>query len=116
MTGWATLASVLLLAAGIAGCEGDDGKDGATGPAGPAGTAGTAGSPGLNCWDLNQNGVRDFPAEDLNRDGVIDVLDCRTPSGAYDPVSLHKGYFTENPYAGTSQCLKCHGKIGDDVT
>jgi len=46
---------------------------------------------------------------------VIDVLDCRTPSGAYDPVGLHQGYFTENPYTGTSQCLNCHGKIGDDV-
>ncbi len=64
---------------------------------------------------LNQNGVKDFPAEDVNRDGVIDVLDCRTPSGAYDPVGLHKGYFTENAYTGTSQCLNCHGKIGDDV-
>jgi len=50
-TGWTTLASILLLAAGLAACEGDDGKDGATGPAGPAGTAGTAGTPGLNCWD-----------------------------------------------------------------
>jgi octaheme c-type cytochrome (tetrathionate reductase family) len=117
-TNWATLASILVLAVGLAGCEGDDGKDGAVGPAGPSGstgTAGTAGSPGLNCWDLNQNGVKDFPAEDVNRDGVIDVLDCRTPSGAYDPVGLHKGYFTENPYTGTSQCLNCHGKIGDDV-
>ena len=82
---------------------------------GTPGDPGTAGAPGLNCWDLNQNGVPDFPAEDINKDGVIDVLDCRTPSGAYDPVSLHKGYFTENTFTGTSQCLNCHGKIGDDV-
>jgi octaheme c-type cytochrome (tetrathionate reductase family) len=113
--GWTTLASVLLLVAGLAGCEGDDGKDGVAGTPGTPGTAGTPGTPGLNCWDLNQNGVKDFPAEDVNRDGVIDVLDCRTPSGAYDPVGLHKGYFTENAYTGTSQCLNCHGKIGDDV-
>ena len=76
---------------------------------------GTPGTPGLNCWDLNQNGVPDLATEDLNGDGVVDVLDCRTPTGAYDPVSLHKGYFTENEFTGTSQCLNCHGKIGDDV-
>ncbi len=70
---------------------------------------------GLNCWDLNQNGVADLATEDLNKDGKVDVLDCRTPSGGYDAVSLHKGYFTENPYTGTIQCLNCHGKIGDDV-
>jgi len=115
---WATLAAVLCLAGGLAGCEGDDGKDGlagAPGADGTDGTAGTAGTPGLNCWDLNQNGVADLATEDLNKDGKVDVLDCRTPSGGYDPVSLHKGYFTENPYTGTTQCLNCHGKIGDDV-
>ena len=117
-TGWASLAAVLLLAGGLAGCEGDDGKDGVDGTPGTAGvpgTPGTPGTPGLNCWDLNQNGVPDVATEDLNGDGVVDVLDCRTPSGGYDPVSLHKGYFTENEYTGTSQCLTCHGEIGDDV-
>ena len=57
----------------------------------------------------------DLATEDLNGDGVVDVLDCRTPAGGYDPVSLHKGYFTENEFTGTSQCLNCHGEIGDDV-
>lgn len=108
----ATLASVVLLAAGMAGCEGDDGKDGADGT---AGTPGTPGTPGLACWDLNQNGVADLATEDLNEDGVVDVLDCRTPTGGYDAVTLHEGYFTENAYTGTSQCLNCHGKIGDEV-
>ena len=108
--GWTRFTAVLLLAGGLAGCEGDDGKDGT------AGTPGTPGTPGISCWDLNQNGVPDLATEDLNRDGVVDVLDCRTPSGGYDPVSLHKGYFTENEFTGTSQCLNCHGKIGDDVT
>src|SRR3990172_5117426 len=37
------------------------------GPPGPA---------GLNCWDLNGNGVPD-PGEDTNGDGVVDVWDCR---------------------------------------
>ncbi len=45
----------------------------------------------------------------------MDVNDCRAPNGAYDPAGLHKGYFTENAYTGTQQCLDCHGKVGDDV-
>jgi octaheme c-type cytochrome (tetrathionate reductase family) len=109
---WVLLAATLALGMAMTGCEGDDGKDGSVGATGPTGPTGTA---GLNCWDLNQNGVPDLPSEDINRDGKVDVIDCRTPSGAYDPVSLHKGYFTENPYTGTQQCLNCHGKIGDDV-
>ncbi len=99
-------------ALGLAACSGDDGQDGDDGLAGNDGTDGTN---GLSCWDLNQNGVADLDTEDTNKDGKVDVEDCRTPGGAYDPVGLHKGYFTENPYTGTSQCLNCHGKIGDDV-
>ena len=106
------LALALLAGAFLAGCSGDDGK---TGDTGPAGTAGTAGTPGINCWDLNQNGVADLATEDTNKDGKVDTNDCRTPSGAYDAVSLHKGYFTENAYTGATQCLNCHGKVGDDV-
>jgi octaheme c-type cytochrome (tetrathionate reductase family) len=107
--------------AAFAGCSGDDGKTGDTGPIGPPGTtgatgpAGPTGANGLNCWDLNGNGVGDVASEDINKDGKVDVNDCRTPSGAYDAVSLHKGYFTENAYVGTTQCLNCHGKTGDDV-
>jgi hypothetical protein len=33
------------------------------------------GPPGYSCWDLNENGIAD-PEEDLNLDGVVDVLDC----------------------------------------
>jgi octaheme c-type cytochrome (tetrathionate reductase family) len=98
-------ATVLALGA----CSGDDGKDGT------AGTPGTPGSSGVNCWDLNQNGVADLDTEDTDANGVVDVNDCRAPSGAYDPAGLHKGYFTEHAYTGTQQCLDCHGKIGDDV-
>ncbi len=103
---------VLLVAAAalaLGGCSGDDGKDGT------AGTPGTPGTSGLNCWDLNQNGIADIGTEDIDKNGVVDVNDCRAPNGAYDPAGLHKGYFTENTYTGTSQCLDCHGKIGDDV-
>lgn len=117
--GWVTLAAALLLGVGIAGCEGDDGQDGATGPAGPAGATGATGATGangLNCWDLNGNGVGDLATEDINKDGKVDVNDCRTTSTGYDTASLHKGYFTENTYtAGGGQCLNCHGKTGDDV-
>lgn len=116
--GWWALLPALVMSVALVGCEGDDGKDGTAGVAGATGATGPTGgggTDGLNCWDLNQNGIPDLATEDLNRDGVVDVLDCRTPSGGYDPVSLHSGYFTENPYTGTAQCLNCHGKIGDDV-
>ena len=65
------LAAALL---GLAGCEGDDGKDGPPGPE------------GLSCWDLNENGVKDFPDEDTNGDGVIDVNDCRGGGGVSIPI------------------------------
>ena len=93
----------------LGACSGDDGKDGT------AGAPGTPGTSGINCWDLNQNGVADTSTEDIDKNGVVDVNDCRAPSGAYDPAGLHKGYFTEHAYTGTQQCLDCHGKIGDDV-
>ena len=40
------------------------------GPQGPQGTQ------GVNCWDLNSNGINDFN-EDLNEDGVFNSKDCR---------------------------------------
>ncbi|MFO8101342.1 MAG: IPT/TIG domain-containing protein [Dehalococcoidia bacterium] len=54
-----------------------------TGPVGPAGTSVT-GLPGINCWDLNENRVAD-EEEDVNGDGVVDVLDCRGPQGEEGP-------------------------------
>ena len=99
----------------LGGCSGDDGRDGAAGTGGATRPSGTDGTNGLNCWDLNQNGVADLATEDTDKNGTVDVNDCRAPSGAYDPAGLHKGYFTENTYTGTPQCLNCHGKIGDDV-
>ena len=107
-----SLCSVVVLAFSVAGCEGDDGRDGADGA---DGIAGTPGADGVNCWDLDANGVGD-PAEDLNGDGTVDVEDCNAlASGAYQSVQLHVGYFTENTYEGTQSCLNCHGKIGDNV-
>jgi hypothetical protein len=73
---------------GATGPSGPSGPTGATGPSGPSGPTGATGAsgpsgpsgpPGLNCWDLNGNGVPDFPEEDTNGDGTIDVNDCRCP-------------------------------------
>lgn len=93
----------------LAGCDGDDGANGSDG------LNGLDGSAGLNCWDLNQNGQPD-PDEDLNGDGVVDVLDCNAiASGAYETEKLHIGYFTEHAYEDTGSCLNCHGLDGSDL-
>ncbi len=107
------LTLAIMASFGLSGCDGDDG---AAGAAGVAGLVGGDGSAGVNCWDLNQNGVGDLPDEDINNDGVVDVLDCSAiSSDAYEPEQLHKGYFEEHPYEGTESCMDCHGKIGDDL-
>jgi len=92
---WVRFWAVVFCAAAftLAGCEGDDGNNGNPGADGADGPA------GLACWDLNENGIPDFPDEDRNNDGVIDVLDCQTV-GATVPVE---------------SCAVCHGAdaIGD---
>jgi len=94
----------------VVGCE--DGKDGADGAAGIDGTDGAA---GINCWDLNENGVAD-PAEDLNGDGAADVLDCNAlVGGAYEAARLHVGYFNDHTYEGTESCMDCHGLVGEEM-
>jgi octaheme c-type cytochrome (tetrathionate reductase family) len=103
---FASLLIGMFLAFAIAGCEGDDGAPGADG---------AAGADGVACWDLNGNGVGD-PEEDVNGDGVVDVVDCNAiASGAYEVQKLHAGYFTENVYTGTQDCLNCHGLLGQDM-
>ena len=93
----------------LAGCEGDDGVSGSDG------ANGSAGADGVNCWDLNGNGLRDLD-EDLNGDGVIDVVDCNgIASDVYGAEKLHSGYFTEHDYEDTSSCLNCHGLLGADL-
>ncbi len=73
---------------GPAGPMGPTGPQGATGPQGPVGPQGPGGANGIHCWDLNQNGVPDFPAEDRNGDMVVDVLDCQGPSGPAGPGNV----------------------------
>ena len=41
---------------------------------------------GINCWDLNGNGIKD-PEEDINGDGLHDALDCRGGGeGSFDGI------------------------------
>lgn len=42
-------------------------------------------APGLNCWDIDGDGVGD-PAEDTNGDGSWDALDCRGLAGPVGPA------------------------------
>ncbi|MCP4300749.1 MAG: tetrathionate reductase family octaheme c-type cytochrome [Gammaproteobacteria bacterium] len=110
------LLSAFVVSLGLSGCDGDDGAAGAVGAPGTAGLDGTAGTAGISCWDLNENGTGDLPDEDVNGDGVVDVMDCNAASSsAYEPEQLHKGYFEEHAYEGTKSCMNCHGKIGDDL-
>ena len=115
---FASLFAGVLLALAIAGCEGDDGApgaDGADGVDGVNGVDGVDGASGVACWDLNGNGVGD-PEEDLNGDGVVDVLDCNAIAGGPStPAALHTSYFTANDYQGTQSCLNCHGMLGMDM-
>ena len=115
---FASLLVGVFLAFAIAGCEGDDGApgaDGIDGVDGVDGAPGADGTDGVACWDLNANGIGD-PEEDLNGDGVVDVLDCNAiASGAYEVQKLHTGFFTDNEYTGTQSCLNCHGLLGQDM-
>jgi hypothetical protein len=47
--------------------------------------AGGIGEPGLNCWDLDEDGIED-PEEDINQDGSWDTLDCQGPQGEQGPT------------------------------
>ena len=41
---------------------------------------------GINCWDLNQNGVCDLPTEDINLDGNCTAVDCTGSAGPAGPA------------------------------
>jgi octaheme c-type cytochrome (tetrathionate reductase family) len=115
--------AVACLALATAGCGGSDGDDGAPGAAGADGADGADGPAGLACWDLNENGEPDLVlpdppgTEDLNGDGVVDVLDCNPLANQEQGAvaQFHKAYFQEKPYEGTDDCLACHGPIGQDI-
>jgi hypothetical protein len=49
-------------------------------PSPSPGQGGEKGDPGLSCWDLNKNTIKD-PEEDINDDGIWDAQDCKGPKG-----------------------------------
>ena len=81
---WLGACAVALLLS-LGGCSGDDGDDGEDG------LAGAPGADGVSCWDLNENGVADAD-EDINNDGVVDVLDCQQTPNIADAETLHAAY------------------------
>ena len=58
-------------------------------PAGPKGPA------GISCWDLNENGIKD-PEEDMNKDGAVDVMDCRPAAVAEPPPGNRMWYLASS--------------------
>jgi hypothetical protein len=81
---------------GPTGATGPQGPIGLTGPAGATGLTGQSGPIGLtgqngiNCWDINSNGIND-PSEDINGDGFFTTLDCKGSqglTGAQGPIGL----------------------------
>jgi len=48
------------------------------------GSNGIDGTNGINCWDLNGDGVQDA-SEDINSDGQWDALDCQGSSTGFHP-------------------------------
>lgn len=48
----------------------------------------TVGANGINCWDLNGNGVND-PSEDVNGDLAFDALDCAGATGPQGPAGVN---------------------------
>jgi len=73
---------------------------------GVPGEPGPAGAPGISCWDLNENGIAD-PDEDLNGDGVTDVLDCR-------PAELYREPEQRTWYVNSRILLNAIGDLSDD--
>ena len=109
---------------GPQGNDGSVGSQGVAGPPGPQGDPGPPGPPGIegetvegppgppgvagiSCWDLNGDGVVDFPSEDANGDGTVDILDCQGIGGESAPQVVYRwntfstfGQASGNWYAG----------------
>ena len=63
--------------------------------------SGEQGPPGISCWDLDEDGVADSD-EDLNKDGVVDVLDCR-PAEVYQQPTERTWYVASEVLLFASQ-------------
>ena len=90
---------IVLISFILAGCpEEFQGDTGATGTVSSAEiVAAVENAPGLNCWDLNANGIADGE-EDRNHDTIVDVKDChydhdtlqQNPGALYDQEKMCK--------------------------
>ncbi len=126
---------------GPEGPPGEDGKmEGDPGPQGPqglpvpdgdcsggVGPVGPAGRNGLDCFDLNGNGVGD-PSEDVNGDGDYNQADCQGavgsqgatgPTGAIGPSGISFDVILDTPPTGKLHSIyldngsnRSDGKVG----
>lgn len=64
------------------------------------GPQGAPGADGLNCWDLNSDGVTDT-SEDINGDGYWNALDCQGSGSLSIPV-IWSGYCLHDKISSTS--------------
>ena len=81
------------------------------GPAGPEGLAGADGGDGAACWDLNGNGEQDLASEDVNGDGVADVIDCQGPAGNHGDDGEDGLDALPLAYVGAATCAVCHEEL-----
>lgn len=72
--------------------------------------SGEQGPPGISCWDLDEDGVADTD-EDLNKDGVVDVLDCR-PAEVYQQPTQRTWYVASLANLQSSQTSDPTGDWG----
>ncbi len=63
------------------GKDGINGEQGIQGESGKNGTNGNPGSNGIDCWDINGDGINDS-TEDVNGDQEFNGLDCQGTNGA----------------------------------
>lgn len=68
----------------ILGATLDEG--GTVGVPGPEGPEGPPGPAGLNCWDLDGDGVFDVDTEDQDGDAAPSAMDCQGPAGPRGPA------------------------------
>lgn len=71
-----------------------------------------SGQPGLNCWDLNENGVKD-PEEDVNSDGEVNVYDCRATAVATPTPVLPTATATPGTGGPTGTAVIAVGAVND---
>ncbi|MFN5319748.1 MAG: tail fiber domain-containing protein [Bacteroidia bacterium] len=103
---------------GNAGPQGPSGSTGAQGPAGAIGAVGPqgpAGNDGLDCWDLDGDGVQDA-LEDKNNDGLWNALDCQgAPGSAGNAWQLNGNSFSgsEVEFLGTTDNSPLNIKVNN---